>query len=105
MVTQTQHQMERAGAHASGAEEWACPTCGRRLLLQARPTLGVSVLAPGDASAAHYGGIGSTVASEAPHSAEAGSLAGGGGDGDMPLEMMRPWLKALRAIEDEGLTL
>lgn len=105
MLTQTQHRMERAGAHASGAEEWACPTCGRRLLVQAHPTLAMAVLAPGDARAGHYGGIGGAPAPE-PHAGEGHHAAGGaGGDDEIPLELLRPWLKALKAIEDEGLAL
>lgn len=104
MVTQVQHRMERVGAHLSGAEEWACPTCGRRLLLHAQPTLGAAVLTTGEAGVVHYCGLSS--APSRPHSPEPGHIAGGaGGDGEMPLEMLRPWLNALRAIEDEGLTL
>jgi hypothetical protein len=104
MVTQEQHRMERVGAHVSGAEEWACATCGRRLVLHAQPTLSAAMLTQGDARAVHYGGLSS--ATPQPHLAEAGHVSGGvGGDGDMPLEMLRPWLKALRAIEDEGLAL
>jgi hypothetical protein len=103
MVTQTQHRMERAGAHASGAEEWACPTCGRRLLLHTHPTLTMAVLTTGDARAAHYGGLGGA---PAPYTAEDHHTAGGAGaEAEIPLEMLRPWLKALKAIEDEGLAL
>lgn len=28
------HQMKFRATHPSGAEEWVCPTCGRRLLIQ-----------------------------------------------------------------------
>jgi hypothetical protein len=104
MAMRTQHQMVRVAHHDSGAEEWACPTCGRRLLLYAQPDLGSSVLAEGDAGVIHFGGLGALGASL--FAAEAGlSADGAGGDDEIPLEAMGPWLKALKAIEDEGITL
>lgn len=104
MVTQAQHRMERVGAHDTGAEEWACPACGRRLLLHAQPALGTAVLAAGDAWAAHYGGLSSGMAR--PSTADHGHTSGGAGaDGEIPFEILRPWLNALKAIEDEGLVL
>lgn len=50
------HDMVRVGRAASGAEEWSCPTCGHRMLLRwPPPRFEVTVLAQGDASAAHAG--------------------------------------------------
>lgn len=52
------HQMELERTHPSGAEEWHCPACGRRFLMQYPPSYKKIVLAPGDEHAAHYGGKG-----------------------------------------------
>ncbi|WP_067806233.1 hypothetical protein [Actinomadura formosensis] len=37
----------------SGHEEWACPTCGRRILLHWPPDYTKQVLTPGDETACH----------------------------------------------------
>lgn len=103
MVTHEQHVMERVRAHDTGAEEWACPTCGRRLLLHAQPAYATTVLAAGDAEATHCGGAGAPGTAQAS-GGETAERAEGGADADeIPLELLRPWLKALKAIEDEGL--
>jgi hypothetical protein len=39
--------------YPSGAEEWACPTCGRRFIIQWRPVYQKIVLARGHEGAAH----------------------------------------------------
>lgn len=44
--------------HPSGAEEWGCPTCGRRFLLSWQPAFKRIVLSPGDEHAAHSGSKG-----------------------------------------------
>jgi len=41
-------------AHTSGAEEWACPACGRRFLVEWSPYCMI-VVEPGDPSARHRG--------------------------------------------------
>ena len=52
------HTMIVDRTHGSGADEWYCPTCGRRLILQWPPNFKVIVLDPGDEYAAHSGGKG-----------------------------------------------
>lgn len=52
------HEMVLSGLVASGAEEWACPRCGRRLLLRWPPRYEKVVLEPGDLAAIHVGGKG-----------------------------------------------
>ncbi len=49
------HEMRPVGRLASGAEEWACPSCGRRVALVGPPEPGLTVLDPGDESAVHIG--------------------------------------------------
>jgi hypothetical protein len=44
----------------TGAEEWHCPTCGRRMLLLSLPesgTLDVNVLEAGERGVGHWGGM------------------------------------------------
>jgi hypothetical protein len=53
-----QHEMILSGRTEADAEEWACPRCGRRLLLRWPPRLDKLVLEPGDVTAVHTGGKG-----------------------------------------------
>jgi len=40
----------------SGTEQWVCPTCGRRFLLEWSPVYQQTVLEHGDTQATHSGG-------------------------------------------------
>ena len=53
-----QHEMQLEKCHPSGAEEWYCPICGRRFLMQWPPDYRKIVLVPGDEYALHSGGKG-----------------------------------------------
>jgi hypothetical protein len=55
---QAKHEMVLDQVHESGVEEWYCPTCGRRFLLQWPPNYKKIVLEPGDVAAEHTGGKG-----------------------------------------------
>src|SRR5687767_6851054 len=57
-VHQQQHEMQLEKTHPSGAEEWGCPTCGRRFLLSWPPAYEKIVLEAGDEYATHTGGKG-----------------------------------------------
>jgi hypothetical protein len=50
--------MIRTGSGESGAEEWICPTCGRRMLLRWPPHYEKVILDHGDEAAIHVGGKG-----------------------------------------------
>ncbi|MBI5564194.1 MAG: hypothetical protein HY870_04825 [Chloroflexi bacterium] len=52
------HQMRLRTTYPSGAEEWDCPTCGRRFIMQWSPRHKRIVLEAGDAHVAHAGGKG-----------------------------------------------
>lgn len=52
------HEMRLATTHSSDQEEWYCPTCGRRILMQWPPHYKKIVLEPGDTYAYHTGGKG-----------------------------------------------
>ena len=64
------HAMELETVYATGAEEWLCPTCGRRLVMQWPPAFKRIILVPGDDQTPHHGGKGglrlSTSAAHAP---------------------------------------
>ena len=51
------HEMVLETTHPSGAEDWYCPTCGRRMTITWQPWKKV-VLEPGDLHAAHGGSKG-----------------------------------------------
>ena len=50
------HEMVLEKTHESGAEEWFCPVCGRRFLMQWPPNYQRVILEPGDNYAIHSGG-------------------------------------------------
>ncbi len=52
------HEMVLETTHSSGAEEWYCPTCGRRMLVNWEPKFKKIVLEAGDDSASHAGSKG-----------------------------------------------
>ena len=58
MISQQNHEMQLETEHASGAEEWYCPTCGRRFLLNMPPEYRKIILDSGDESATHSGSKG-----------------------------------------------
>ena len=50
------HEMRLERTESSGEEEWYCPTCGRRFLMQWPPEYKRTILEAGDESAIHAGG-------------------------------------------------
>jgi hypothetical protein len=58
MLNQEHHQMNLIATHPSGAEEWHCPTCGRRFLMQWPPKYKKLVIESGDEYAIHSGSKG-----------------------------------------------
>jgi len=52
------HLMILQTTHESGAEEWYCPTCGRRFVMQWPPVYKKIVLVTGSESVSHHGGKG-----------------------------------------------
>ena len=55
---QEQHVMQPVATHPTGTEEWYCPTCGRRFLIQWTPNYEKVILEAGDEYAIHTGGKG-----------------------------------------------
>lgn len=52
------HEMRLETTHPSGTEQWYCPTCGRRFLLDWPPHYQRVILDVGDDTAIHSGGKG-----------------------------------------------
>jgi hypothetical protein len=50
------HEMKLAQTHPNGAEEWVCPICHRRFILQWPPNYKRVILEEGDKDAIHSGG-------------------------------------------------
>jgi hypothetical protein len=57
MNEQQRHEMVLETTHPSGAEEWYCPMCGRRLTITWQPWKKI-ILESGDIHAAHGGSKG-----------------------------------------------
>ncbi len=64
MPMSEKHEMVLIGSVESGAEEWVCPTCGRRMLLRWPPDYERLVLDHGDSTAIHVGGKGGVQVSD-----------------------------------------
>jgi len=58
MYEQPTHQMQLETTHPSGAEEWACPICGRRFIMQWPPAYSRTILESGDENVSHSGSKG-----------------------------------------------
>jgi len=83
------------GSGESGAEEWVCPTCGRRMLLRWPPHYEKLILEHGDEAAIHVGGkgglrVGQVAVAPAPVSEAPMSEVAAG---EVP-EAERQWLRA-----------
>jgi hypothetical protein len=51
--TDPSHQMRLEKSYSSGAEEWFCPTCGRRMIMTWPPKYQKIILEHGDDDALH----------------------------------------------------
>ncbi len=56
MENAARHTMILERTHDTGAEEWVCPTCGRRFVAQWTPTIRRLILNAGDETVSHSGG-------------------------------------------------
>jgi hypothetical protein len=57
----SEHKMVVKSTFPTGAQEWYCPTCGRRFILQWPPNYKRIILNEGDEQAIHSGGNGGLV--------------------------------------------
>ncbi len=58
MHVSERHEMNLEAKYPTGAEEWRCPTCGRRFVVKWAPAFNMVVLDPGNESAGHSGSTG-----------------------------------------------
>jgi hypothetical protein len=61
MVSEQTHKLTLVKKYTSGAEEWLCPVCGRRFVIQWTPEYQRVVLEIGDETAIHNTGRGAMV--------------------------------------------
>ena len=52
-MNEKHHEMILQETHISGVEEWYCPDCGRRFLVQWPPAYKIVILEPGDKDTRH----------------------------------------------------
>ncbi len=52
---QVNHEMELETTYPSGVQEWFCPICTRRIIMQSPPKFRIIVLNAGDEHASHKG--------------------------------------------------
>lgn len=58
MPSSEMHEMELLGSDEEGTEEWHCPICGRRFLMNWPPDYKRTIIFPGDEYVTHVGGKG-----------------------------------------------
>ena len=91
-----QHEMQLEATHSTGAEEWYCPACGRRFLVQWAPVYSMIIIEPGDQYARHSGSTGGLHigSSQVDQDNEALSVDD---------SSLAPWLAWLEEVDFDGL--
>ena len=91
-----QHEMQLEATHSTGAEEWYCPACGRRFLVQWSPAYNMIILEPGDQYARHSGSTGGL---------HIGSSQVDQGNEALSVDdsSLAPWLAWLEEVDFDGL--
>ncbi len=95
-MNDTYHEMILEKIHISGVEEWYCPTCGRRFLVQWPPAYKMIVIEVGEKDTRHNLSRSNSRIGSAPPS---------------PLEAMDftdefrliPWIKWMEKVDFEGM--
>lgn len=101
-MNEQRHEMVMEKTHPSGAEEWYCPTCERRITITWQPWRKI-ILEPGDIYAAHGGSKG--ILKIGPIQINQGN------EGDTPVEdttaledpYLAPWVRWLDKIDWDDL--
>jgi hypothetical protein len=86
-----QHEMQLGETYSTGAEEWYCPTCGRRILLNLPPANDLLILEPGDQHAGHSGSRGGLRIGPVRETHRE--------DDDVSDESLVPWIRALEDLD------
>jgi hypothetical protein len=95
--SQEQHEMVLETIHPTGAEEWYCPTCGRRFLMQWPPAYNKVILDPGDENAIHSGGRGSAQLSPASEQVEPAVLT------EADVKALEPFIEWMERVNLDSL--
>jgi hypothetical protein len=90
---QEYHEMHLEITYPSGAEEWLCPMCNRRFLMQWPPAYRKIVLEPGDEYAFHSGSKGISQMEQ---------LEGTGFDKTLLTDELRPGVDETHDDNNEG---
>ena len=92
-MNEQHHEMVLEKTQPSGAQEWYCPACGRRILLKESPARKMVVVEVGDQSVSHSGGMGGLQvgpAQAAQRNKEPWEVSE---------ESLRPWIKAVESLD------
>jgi hypothetical protein len=86
------HEMVFEKTHLSGVEEWYCPSCGRRFLVQWPPSYKMVVLEPGEKDTRH---------NLSKINAQRGTLQNTPAEEPEPIEEFRlvPWLEWMEKVD------
>jgi hypothetical protein len=99
MHTSQPHMLQRSHVHSNGAEEWACPICGRKILIDWQGLHRSAVLVPGDASTSHIGGSGHRGTAANQIIDDQRPLFVAEEVGTIPIsEPLRPWVRWMREV-------
>lgn len=93
-VEQEKHIMIHQGTDENGEDEYYCPTCGRRILLQMDPYK-KTVLSAGDEYVVHSGGMGGLVMGAA-------TIASSDEQAEPDLERLAAWEVWLQELNFES---
>lgn len=91
---QENHEMILDKVHPSGIEEWYCPTCGRRFMMNWPPKYSKVILEAGDETAIHSGGKSTEEKSPDPEASEILMF-------ELDPETMEVWLEWLDKVRFE----
>ena len=95
MAQVEQHTMELTKTYESGAEEWHCPVCERRFIVQWPPKYKKIILDPGAEYAIHSGGKGGVVM----QSTQLQSNGHNGANSDKEPNLSDEWQAALEELD------
>jgi len=100
MPDEERHAMELISTHPTGVEEWYCPTCGYRFLMQWPPAYKKTILVEGDPTAMHSGGVGGvSMGVELVQPTQASTP----NQDELNDPTLRPWIEWFEAVDFEKL--
>jgi hypothetical protein len=101
MSQQKSHVMDYVRTDASGADEWYCPICGRRFLMQWPPDYKRIILESGDENVRHSGGKGGVTMGS--FDVTQNGQASGASSAEPADEHLVPWLQWMDKVDFDSL--